>query len=376
MVDSVPIRFAHCYDTCMESTPLPITPLLAFVASVIVHAAALNVFPSIGLMDFPERYGLRRSRLPYPTGILSVALFSAFLLWGKASLQEIGLLLGILTLAVICFIDDRSRLSPLPRLLAQGSVALVLFLTGTRIYTLTNPFASFGFDAFVKLDAWTIILPDLGPLPILSGLFTVAWLYFTINALNWFDGIPGQTSLLSTVGFLTIGFLSLSARVNQPELAMMSFTLAGLSAGAALFELPLPFQRVVAGDSSAMFFGLLLGVLTIYAGGKVATGFLVLGVPLIDSILVILQRISSGTSPMKGSHAGEHLHHKLLACGWKPWTVLTLTVGLGTSFGVTALFLSTFQKFVAGALLTCIILSLSLMSGFYARSSSNRHEKM
>lgn len=351
----------------MEITPLPIPPLLAFAACVLAHACAVAAFPRLGLLDFPERYGLARARLPYPTGVLAAGLFVVFLASTASTIQDFGLLLSIIALSIVCFIDDRSRLSPWIRLLLQGSVAFSLFVTGTRIYTITNPLADFGLGAFLKLDAWTIALGGVGPVPVLSGLFTLAWIYLTVNALNWFDGVPGQTSLLSTVGFATIGFLSLSSRVDQPELALVSFVLAGLAAGAAVFELPPPLRRVVPGDSGAMFFGLLLGVLTIYAGGKVATGFLVLGVPLVDSILVILQRLARGSSPLKGSASGEHLHHRLLEAGWSPWAVVALTVGLGAAFGVTALFLSTFGKFVAAAILATVIAALSAWSGHYAK---------
>lgn len=346
----------------MEMTPLLTTPLLAFLTAMLLHAFALILFPRIGLLDFPERYGLLRARLPYPTGILTGALIVGFLLIGNETTQENGLLLSSIALSLVCFIDDRARLSPFVRLLAQGSVAVALFITGTRIYTLTNPLASFGLGEFLKLDAWTMILPDVGPLPILSGLFTIGWIFLTVNALNWFDGVPGQTSLLSMIGFATIGFLSLSDRVNQPELALIAFVLAGLAAAAALFELPLPLARVVPGDSGAMILGLLLGVLTIYAGGKVATGFLVLGVPLVDSLIVVTRRIFAGKNPMRGSQSGEHLHHRLLARDWPQWGVLALTTGLGACFGITALFLSTFEKFIAGVLLAMIITALSLWS--------------
>jgi UDP-GlcNAc:undecaprenyl-phosphate GlcNAc-1-phosphate transferase len=182
-----------------------------------------------------------------------------------------------------------------------------------------------------------------------------------MNALNWFDGIPGQVSTLSTIGFLTIGFLSLSSRVEQPDLALLAFILAGISLGGLLFDFPLP--RILMGDTGSMFFGLMLGVLTIYAGGKVATAFLVLGVPLTDSFLVILQRILKGTSPLRGSLAGEHLHHRLLAKGWDERQVILLTALLGAAFGVTALFLDTLGKFIAALLLFLLMLVLSL----YAR---------
>lgn len=359
MAVSVPMSRPRCYDTRVEITPLTTTPLAAFAASIVLHAFALRAFPRVGLLDFPERYGLARGRLPYPTGILSSAAFAAFLAWGGGTAQEMGVLLGVLCLSFVCFLDDRARLPAWLRLSAQGAIAWSLFVTGTRIYTLTNPLEPFGLGEIVKLDAWTLTLPDVGPLPVLSGLFTLGWIIMTVNALNWFDGIPGQTSLLSAIGFLTIGFLSLSSRVGQPELALVSFVLAGLAAGAALFELPLPIPRVVPGDSGAMLFGLLLGVLTMYAGGKVATGFLVLGVPLIDSLLVVLRRVIAGKNPMRGSQHGEHLHHRLLARGWSQWNVIGLTTGLGACFGVSALFLSTEGKFAAAILLAILITLLS-----------------
>ncbi len=353
----------------MLATPLTTTPLSAFFAVVLLHALALVVFPRIGLLDFPERYGLKRARLPYPTGILGAAAFVCFLaLTGAKGLQYFGLLMSILTLSTVCFIDDRAKIPPSSRLLMQVAVAFVLFATGTRIYTLTNPLADFGLGELLKLDAWTVTFPSIGPLPVLSGLFTVAWLLLTVNALNWFDGVPGQTSLLSAIGFLTIGFLSLSGRVDQPELALVAFVLAGIAAASAIFELPLPLARVIPGDCGAMFFGLMLGVLTIFAGGKVATGFLVLGVPLVDSLIVIARRLLAGKNPMKGSGSGEHLHHLLLERGWHPWAVIALTTGLGACFGVTALFLSTFGKFVAALVLAAIIATLSLGSGLYAES--------
>ena len=43
---------------------------------------------------------------------------------------------------------------------------------------------------------------------------TIRQLLYGTDALNWFDGIPGQVSVLAVIGFLTIGGLSLSPRVS------------------------------------------------------------------------------------------------------------------------------------------------------------------
>ena len=353
--------------------PLPFLtiPLLAFIACVVLHIGALKLFPKLNLLDFPERYGLRRKRLPYPTGIIPLLLFLLFFLSLEGwNIQAIGVSISVVLLGIFSFLDDRLPLSAWVRLIIQVLVAITIFATGSRIYTITNPLEGLlGMSEILKLDSIVLstdhlpLVTILGPLPLLSGLFTILWLGLTMNALNWFDGIPGQVSTLSSVGFLTIGFLSMGERVQQPQLALMSFVLAALSLGCLLFDFPPP--RVLMGDTGSMFFGLMLGVLTIYAGGKVATAFLVLGVPLIDSFLVVIQRILKGKNPLKGSLHGEHLHHRLLARGWAPRQVILLTASIGSLFGITALFLSTIEKFIAAVIL------FAIMTGFlfYTRKS-------
>jgi UDP-N-acetylmuramyl pentapeptide phosphotransferase/UDP-N-acetylglucosamine-1-phosphate transferase len=223
---------------------------------------------------------------------------------------------------------------------------------GGQICSVTNPLeGTFGgpvLDLFALSPALPIVL-------------TVIWLMVTTNALNWFDGIPGQTDTISAIGFLTIGFLALSDRVNQPHIALIAFALAALAFGSLLFTFPPP--RVVLGDSGAMFYGLLLGTLSIMAGGKVATAFLVLGVPILDLLFVTIRRIVKGQSPFQGSQQGEHLHHRLLERGWHPRAVIALTASIGTLFGVTALFLDTAEKFIAAGLLAVLVFGLSAWSG-------------
>jgi UDP-GlcNAc:undecaprenyl-phosphate GlcNAc-1-phosphate transferase len=331
----------------------------AFGLTFVLHVLALRFFPRWGFLDFPERYGLQRARLPYPTGILAPVVFLVCLLWREqASVQVLGLACGVVLLATCSFVDDRRRLSPGLRLGVQLSLGVLLFVTGTRLYSLTNPVAGLLGGAVLPLDTWVFEWPGVAALPLWSGLFTIGWIGLTTNALNWFDGIPGQTSAVSALGFLTIGLLSLSARVNQPEIAVLALVLSAIACACLCFDFPPP--RVVTGDSGAMFFGFLLGVLTIYAGGKVATAFLAFGVPLTDALVVGGLRVAAGRSPFRGSAAGEHLHHLLLAHGWTPRQIVIGTTLLGVAFGGTALFLSTVEKFLAALGLLVVLLGLHL----------------
>jgi len=307
---------------------LIVIPLVAFAVCALLHLGALQHFPKWNLLDYPERYGHKRKRLPYPTGIIAASTFLLFLfLLELFYMQSVGVGLAVLILALYAFADDRTPLPSWMRLAVQVLIAIIIFATGSRIYTITNPLGGIaGIGDLIKLDTLDIMTVGFGPLPFWSGVFTVVWLLLTINALNWFDGIPGQVSVLSTIGFLTIGFLSISERVNQPELALLAFVLAGIALACLLFDFPPP--KVLMGDTGAMFFGLMLGVLTIFAGGKVATAFLVLGVPLIDSGLVIARRIAKGKSPFKGSTKGEHIHHRLLEKGWSERRIILLRLCL------------------------------------------------
>ena len=311
------------------------------------------LFPRWGLLDFPERYGLTRARLPYPTGVLSILTFCIILtLIEPFNTEMMGLLGAVFLLGTFCFIDDRTPLPATLRFGVQAAVAVLLVLCGIRIDAVTNliPF---------WLPGETLLLNE-GWLLAFSVGFTVLWILLTVNALNWFDGIPGQVSVISTLGFLTIGLLSLSDRVGQPELALVAFVLAGISFAGLLFDLPPP--RVLMGDTGAMFFGLMIGILTIYSGGKVATAFLVLGVPLIDLVFVILRRLRRGQSPLKGNATDQHLHHRLLKKGWEPWQIILLTAVIGSGFGITALFLDTPGKIIASGILVLVMIGLSWYS--------------
>jgi UDP-N-acetylmuramyl pentapeptide phosphotransferase/UDP-N-acetylglucosamine-1-phosphate transferase len=343
----------HYHAPVPLDSPLLFFPFVAFCLGAVLHAAALTVFPRWKLLDFPERYGLRRAPIPYPTGLIPLGLFVVFfLILQPATLETTGIVAGILLLGISCFIDDRTPLPPWLRLTLQLGVAIVLVACSVRIEAMTNPFPWWLPGETLQLEhGWFLLF---------SIVFTVGWLLLTVNALNWFDGIAGQVSTLSTIAFLTIGFLSLSTRVNQPGVALLAFVLAGLSLSCLFFDLPPP--RLLMGDTGAMFFGLMIGILTIFSGGKVATAFLVLGVPLIDVFLVILRRLRRGQSIARGNSTDQHLHHRLLAKGWSPRQVILCTALIGATFGCTALFLSTRGKIAASMILLIVMAGLSWYS--------------
>lgn len=331
----------------MEIPSLPVMkflflPLLGLSTTIILLAMSCKIFPKLNLLDFPQRYGLSRPRLPYPTGIIPLIVASIFIgIILPSNLQTLGLLLGILLLGCTSFIDDRTPLPAWLRLFLHTLSALIIFVSGTHIFTITNPLGG-----ILKLDSIDFLLPGIGPLPLLSAFFTIGWILLTINALNWSDGIPGNTSAISSIGFLLIGLLAL-LRNQQPDIAMIAFILGACALACVFFELP--YRRVLLGDTGAMFFGLMLGVLGILQGGKVATVFLALGVPIVDALLVTIERIIHRHSPLKGRH--DHLHDLLCSRGWHPTMIVLFSVTIGGIFGSLALFATTLEKAILGVIL-------------------------
>lgn len=322
--------------------------LLSFAAALLGYFVCTKLFPVLGLLDFPERYGLTRNKLPYPAGVISVLVF---LVWYGLSqdlgTRELGVIVAVSILAITCFIDDRTPLPSSVRLGVQILAAIIVFVAGSRIYTLTSPLGG-----ILKLDSTDLIFGGMA-LPLWSGIFTIVWLIFTTNALNWFDGVSGQVSVISVLGFLMLGLLS-TLRNGEPITAEIAFVLAGIALAGCLFDFP-P-AKVLMGDTGSMFFGFMLGLLGIYSGGKVATVFLALGLPLLDALFVIIRRIRHGHSPLRGGK--DHLHHLLLAKGWTEKQIIALTVCLGSAFGIAALFMSTAEKGIAIAVLIIVVGSL------------------
>lgn len=323
----------------MEKTTLLQIFLTGGILSAVAIFAAIKIFPKINLLDFPERYGLSRAKIPYPGGL---ALFPLFLgiLWFDISLWPVTVLLTILT--GISFWDDKKNLPALPRLIAQLLLAIGLILLGIKISEVSDP-----------INHTNILLPEF-----LQYALTIAWVVFLQNALNWFDGLKGLCVGTAGIGFLALGILSLF----WPELffdpaqitaTKSSFWLAGICLGA----FPFFFRgKILLGDTGSQTLGFLLAVFSIISGAKIATTLIVLAIPLLDTMAVILRRIFiDKKSPFSGD--GKHFHHQLSQKFGESKSVLLLC-GLTIVLGSIAAFLQGFNKMIALSIVSLFILTL------------------
>ncbi len=84
-----------------------------------------------------------------------------------------------------------------------------------------------------------------------------------------------------------------------------------------------------------MFLGLGLAVLSIMGGAKIALALIVLGVPILDVAVVMINRIRRGQSPLH--YDKTHLHYRLMATGLNTRQICYMFYGLTFLFGLLAL---------------------------------------
>jgi UDP-GlcNAc:undecaprenyl-phosphate GlcNAc-1-phosphate transferase len=302
---------------------------------------------------------LKRAPIPYYGGIAIVTAFVlSILIWVKLDWEIIGFLFFGLVVAGVSFIDDRRGLSPILRLGVQVTAGIGLFFSGAEIHSLPNPFGG-----EINLSAMMLNLPMWGwGLAIFSLLATVLWVVMIMNTMNWIDGMNGLPSGITVIAALTIFGLSIRPdlqSIDQSTVAAMALILA-MVVLAFWFHDFYP-AKILMGDTGSMFLGYCLAALAIFSGGKIATAFLVMGVPILDAFWVILRRLLSGKSPLKGDLS--HFHHRMINAGLSEKKALALIYAVAGVFGLMAVFLSSSQKIwaIIGLFATMAILGFGIV---------------
>jgi len=210
-----------------------------------------------------------------------------------------GLSVGTLAIMIFGFWDDVKEIYWKIQLSCQIGIAILIFILGARIYYITNPLTG------------GVISLDYGFGVVLATLLVIFWIVLVMNAINWLDGVDGLSGGVTAISSATIFFLSLHPEVNQPPVAIICAALFGTALGFLIFNF-YP-SRILAGTSGSMYMGLVLAVLAVFSGTKIATALLVLSIPIIDLVWVIGERIKSGKSIFKPDK--KHLHYRLLDLG-------------------------------------------------------------
>jgi len=327
---------------------------LAFAVSFGLSVLLTHIFRRMalryGVIDYPGGRHRHVNPTPYLGGVaIYLSFVIALLLFLPMDKHLWGLVLGATIVVLAGVWDDKKGLSPLVKLFWQAIGASVLVLAGVGIVNITNPFGG-----IIDLSTFNYRFDFFGVhhLTVLADIFTLIWVMALINVMNFLDGVDGLAGSVSFIGAIILFSLSLRPDVLQPDLAMISVILAGVLLGFLNFNFP-P-AKIFLGDAGSMFLGFILASLAILSSGKIATTALVLGVPILDLLWVTGKRIFIlRKAPWVGDR--NHIHHRLLDMGLRPWMVVIIISLASAAFGITALFLDGKEKLWAMIILSLVV---------------------
>ncbi len=312
--------------------------LVSIVTSFFTILVIKKIFIHFHILDNPWKYKKKRAPIPYGMGIIffiSFFILSFIFIPLSYKLYLLWFFWGIITF--VSFIDDRLNISPKIRLCIQIIIGAIIGLTAIKVWYISNIFGW-----IIDLDSFFIEIFQY-KIYVISLLFTIFWFVFIFNALNWTDGIQGNTSGLSIISFFVLFLLWGKLYFTDEYSGWIENAKFILSITTILIAILIPFfyfdfkEKILMWDSGTMFLGFMLASLAIISWGKIATVLVVFGIYAIDAIYVIVTRIKNKKNPLSWDFT--HLHHRLLDLWWTKNQVLTFLFTFSFLFWVSSLFL-------------------------------------
>ncbi|MFZ5980005.1 MAG: glycosyltransferase family 4 protein [Candidatus Zixiibacteriota bacterium] len=280
------------------------------------------------LLDMPGRHKRHRQPTPFLGGlalfiVIWLTVLVCFLLMNDANEEFTASLLYIFLGALLIFLvglsDDLSPVTAWVKLLAQVAAGLVLYMGGLKIDPITIPF--------------------LGQVAIgqFSVLITILWVVGLTNAINLIDGLDGLAagvSLIAVITMTVVGHLYHIGPVMVFAYAMIGFLTV------FLYYNRYP-ARIFLGDSGSLQIGYYFAVISLlvpvksYTAAALYVPLMVLGVPLLETVISFTRRLLAGKNVMKADR--RHIFHYLTLAGLSYRRVVFVFYLLSAIFGFFAL---------------------------------------
>jgi len=262
------------------------------VATLWLTPAAAWVAHRFGILDHPGEGRFHSRATPYLGGLAlacGLALVGAFT--ASASGQLLTILVGGIALMFVGLADDYRGLGPAVKLVVEVGAAVGLWLVGVRA----------GMFGVAALDC----------------ALTILWVVAITNALNLLDNMDGLAAGVTAIASVT--FFAVAARQGDYLVGSFALALAGASLG--FLRHNFPPARIFLGDAGSLMLGFLLASLALKLDLIGQTGFvhlvvpaLILGVPIFDTLLVIIARVHESRPIFLGGT--DHSSHRLTELGF------------------------------------------------------------
>ena len=256
---------------------------LAYMATPIAIVAARR----LSFYDRPAGYKGHLAPTPYLGGAAVMLAFALALLIGAGDASHTAPLLGGVTvLLVVGTIDDRHSLPPSLRAAIEFALGLTLAAVGL---------------------GW-----HLGAGHLVDALVDGVWVVAVVNAFNLFDNMDGAASTMA-IG-VAGGACVLALVTHNGWVTVGSAALCGACLGFLPHNLARP-ARIFLGDGGSMPLGFAVAVLVASAARAaepstlaLGIGLVLVGIPAIDTCLVIVSRRRRGVPILTGGR--DHLTHR------------------------------------------------------------------
>ncbi len=337
--------------------------LIAFALAFSVTALSIPLVKKlafrVGAVDIPNARKIHSKPLPRIGGAaIFIGFMVPFLINFELDRRLWGFVAGLLIAFVVGLWDDIRSLNVWKKLPLQAIAAGAVLAGGIGIVAVTNPITG----GFLFLDEWRIPIELFGfsfnILPI-ANLVSIIWIVGIINTVNFLDGMDGLAAGVSIIAALVLFIIALSPAVDDPSLAMLSIILAGSLGGFLIYNWH-P-SSIFMGDSGAYAIGLILAVITIYSGSKIAIGVLVLGVAIFDGLWAVTRRIYQKRSPFAPDRG--HIHHQLLDSGLTQPQVVSHLYIVAVAIGLAAVFYGGIAAFFVLAVMLVLTVSFVRLRG-------------
>jgi UDP-GlcNAc:undecaprenyl-phosphate/decaprenyl-phosphate GlcNAc-1-phosphate transferase len=331
---------------------------LEFVVALSITAALIPLLahwaPVVGLTDRPGPRKVHSTPVPRVGGLaMAAGLAAPILLTVPLTAPVRGLLLGLAVLVVFGVWDDRFTLGYRTKLAGQViAVGLCMIVGGVHVGPLT-------------LGSLEVL-----PAPVAT-LISFVFLVGITNAINLADGLDGLAGGLVLLCLCAITVFA--AMCGNSQVTAIALIEAGAVLGFLRFNTH-P-ARIFMGDSGSQMLGFSVGALSLLATQgenctlSAALPLLLLGLPIMDTMTVMLTRIRAGRSPFAAD--SNHLHHRLLALGFAHREAVLLVYLLQVALVLCAYFMR-FDSDLSVVLAFCVFGGLVLGLLYWAWSSSWR----
>jgi UDP-GlcNAc:undecaprenyl-phosphate GlcNAc-1-phosphate transferase len=273
--------------------------LLSMGITVLLIPPLMHWAPRLGVLDQPGTRKVHANPIPRVGGIaMAVGMLVAMLAWGSHAPSMLAYLVAVTVLLMFGIQDDRLTLTPGWKLLGQVLAALIVMYMGNVHVSILRHVD------VLEIPTW------------LSMPITLVFIVGVTNAINLadgLDGLAGGTTMLCLSGLLLLALSSASG-----DVAFACMVTVGAVVGFLRYNTH-P-ARIFMGDAGSQLLGFSAAVFSLALTQdrelpfSAALPLLLLGVPVIDTLTVMTERVLDGRSPFQADRT--HVHHRLLALGF------------------------------------------------------------